>query len=337
VHNVQDPFYGAYKAVTEIRRRIEKWSDFDFRQKHSQGMSTALCKELGVLKIVWNPWDLPSPWTLPEGHCWDPTPQHVLHLLIMKIFDAWNPEIGLSYVTGDHPDEFNLRKCIAYDAIEWRGPMGTLVEAWRLNLALPALPAEVVAPMSVAPSEGSASEGEEPASSSAAARRVLKRPARPLYVRPKYANGALIDTREKGGPDVKQAAAAALVLLLEHIAKTRASDIVTVDGPRYDSLAHDGDDDNVYYDLLFYLFVLYVFVIHGALLWRVSSGLCRRIAAAFSSRHVNASVQCLLLPDAADLTVVALRRELRSRGLRTTGLRRDLEGRLQESAAAAEK
>ena len=205
-------------------------------------------------------------------------------------------------------------------------------------MALPALPAETVTPMSVAPSEESASEGDEPASSSAAARRVLKRPARPLYVRPRYANGAPIDTREKGGPDVKQAAAAALVLLLEHIAMTRAHDPAADTDIYIDySPANDGDDTYTYGDLFFFVFVLYVLVAHGLLLWRVSSGLCLRVLNTSRRRHVNASVQCLLLPDAADLTVVALRRELRSRGLRTTGLRRDLEGRLQEAAAAAEQ
>jgi hypothetical protein len=116
------------------------------------------------------------------------------------------------------------------------------------------------------------------------------------------------------------------------------TDLTARNDPNQPSLvlmSHDGDNAYAYSDLLFFVFVLYIVAAHGLLLWRVSSGICRRIAAAFRSRHVDASVQCLLLPDAADLTVVALRRELRSRGLRTTGLRRDLEGRLREAAAAA--
>ena len=42
-----------------------------------------------------------------------------MELLIIQIFDSENPDTGEACITGaTDPDEYALRKCIAYDAIE---------------------------------------------------------------------------------------------------------------------------------------------------------------------------------------------------------------------------
>ena len=67
---------------------------------------------------------------LPQNHHWAPTPEQVIELLVFCIFDVRNPENGMEHITGDSSRaEYDLRKCIAYDAIEYRGTYGQLSNA----------------------------------------------------------------------------------------------------------------------------------------------------------------------------------------------------------------
>jgi len=129
-YNIKDPFGQIYKAVQEMRRRINKWSDFDFSQSYAEKQSTAICKKLNVLGFVWDAHGNHDPYLLPTGHKWDPTPEQLLELLILNVFDAEDPETGDRHVSGSsEPDEYALRKCIAYHAIECRGSFERLVES----------------------------------------------------------------------------------------------------------------------------------------------------------------------------------------------------------------
>ena len=84
--------------------------------------------------IVWDAHDYPDPFLMPPDHQWEPTSEHVIELLVYCIFEAQNPETKLQHVTGANlPSEYNLRECIAYDAIEYktRALMSSLLKRGR--------------------------------------------------------------------------------------------------------------------------------------------------------------------------------------------------------------
>jgi hypothetical protein len=69
----------------------------------------------------------------------------------------------------------------------------------------------------------------------------------------------------------------------------------------------------------------------------VSGRVRSRVRAFFRTEHCDAAVQCMLLPSASSMTVEGLRSELRAYGLRSSGLRADLERRWTGFAEEAEQ
>ena len=152
-YNKKDVFGLVGRHLSEFRYRIKRWSDDEYRANFARHKSTALCKTLHVLDIEWDPNFYKDPFMLPQGHNWDPEPEQVMDLLVFCVFDTQNPETRLQQVTGNSPQaEYNLRKCIAYDAIEYKGNCGMLLEAWESGTEPPRVdPVTGVVPERTAP------------------------------------------------------------------------------------------------------------------------------------------------------------------------------------------
>ena len=112
-------------------------------------------------------------------------------MLVYCVFDAMNPETHLDHITGDSlRPECDLRKCIAYDAIEFRGTFGQLTRAWESQKPLPTILDVEVAPERAASDEEVVSDiGEGSGARGSASGRIMKRPARPDYLRPRNPDG----------------------------------------------------------------------------------------------------------------------------------------------------
>jgi hypothetical protein len=266
---------------------------------------------------------------LPQGHFWDPTAEQVIDFLVYCIFDVKNPDNGLEHITGAcDRAEYDLRKCIAYDAIEYRGTYGQLNEAWTKALPLPDV-IDVDEEPTATPrgSVGAASGSSGPAP---------KRKRVPS-LRPTDRNKQRIDTNSGVALTIKKSAALMLCAILEHIAETHAASdsLVTFD---IDVVVRTNDltTPSDWPWFLFYALMVWLFIVHAIALYFLFSRACCRVRARAVSSCASVSVQVTLLPDVTNLTVVGLRRELRNRGLRATGLRSDLECRLAADLAEAD-
>jgi hypothetical protein len=297
------------------------------REKYAHHGSTALCSTNNVLEIPWHPEAYADPFVLPQGHFWDPTAEQVIDLLVFCIFDVQNPDNGLEHVTGTSDRaEFDLRKCIALDAIEYRGTYGQLNEAWTNALLLPDV-IDVDEEPTATPrgSVGAAGVSMGPA---------LKK-KRTFGLRPTDRNKQRIDTNSGVALTIKKSAALMLCAILDHIAETHAASdgLVTYDIDVVIS-TNNLTAPNDWPWLLFYVLAVWLFIVHAIALYFLFGRACRRVRACIAVPCASVSIQVTLLPDVADLTVAGLRRELRNRGLRANGLRSDLESRL--AAALAE-
>ena len=76
---------------------------------------------------------------------------------------------------------------------------------------------------------------------------------------------------------------------------------------------------------------------HFIALYFVGGRLWVHVRARFAHCHVSVATQCSRLPDVAFTNVEGLRNELRARGLRTTGLRSELERRLSAAMSESEQ
>ena len=109
------------------------------RRSYATKMSNALCKDLNVMGFVWDAHDNQDPFLMPRGHTWDLSPEHLLELLVCCIFEAQNPVNGLQHITGvSLPSEYSLRKCMSYDAIEYKGTFEQLTLSWEMQEEPPA-------------------------------------------------------------------------------------------------------------------------------------------------------------------------------------------------------
>jgi hypothetical protein len=272
-----------------------------------------------VLGVSWHQDAYSDPFELPPGHFWDPTAEQIIDLLVYCIFDVKNPNNGLEHITGSSDrEEYNLRKCIAYDAIEFRGTYGQINEAWTNTMPLPDV-IDVDEESSVVPrgSVGAASSSSHPAS----------RQKRMASLRPTDSNRLRIDTNSGVAMAIKKSAALMLSTILGHITETRAaSDGLVKFGINVVANAGHLTTPNDWLWFLFYAFVVWLIIVHAIAFYFVCSRWCCRVRARISNSDV--AVQVTLLPDVSSTTVVGLRRELRFRGLRATGLRSDLERRL---------
>ena len=85
------------------------------------------------------------------------------------------------------------------------------------------------------------------------------------------------------------------------------------------------------------MLAVYLLLLHLIVFYIIGGKVWVRVRARFAVSRSDAATQCSRLPDIAFTTVEGLRSELRARGLRTTGLRADLEHRLAASLAESEQ
>jgi hypothetical protein len=262
-----------------------------------------------VFGFVWQP-ETSDPCELPQSHDWTPTDAEVAEMTACEIFSQLNPDSGLADITGEaDPDEYNLRKCITYDLVEFEGDFSRLLESWTRGGKEP---------------EGVRDEEDEPA----------KRP----YVRPKKKDGTPIDTMSKGAVAIKMAAAVAVARLLDRIALAHAypDNLVPIlyggGGGLYaaTSMAVSAgrtivDDDQGWLGMLFAVWIIFLHLLLAAMLWQRFGP---RIACRRRRQVMDVGVQVNVLPNPKDMTVEGMKREAKNMGLRTSGLRAALEDRM---------
>ena len=93
-------------------------------------------------------------------------------------------------------------------------------------------------------------------------------------------------------------------------------------------------------DWLWYVYIAvatWLLLVHIIAFYFVGGRIWSRVRARFANSRVSVAVQCYRLPDISITTVEGLRSELRARGLRTTGLRKDLEMRLAAAMSESEQ
>jgi len=258
-------------------------------------------------------------------------------LLVYCIFDARNPENGIQHVTGESArPEYDLRKCIAYDAIEYRGTYGQLSKAWLAEEPLPfVLNVDVEEPSDAHESGSAGGSSGVRADPSVGA---VAKPKRPDYLRPRKPDGTIITTSLGGASKIKQSAAIALGVILDHIAETRAHEhgLVTFDVDII-TIADDSATPDDWRWYVYGAFAVWLLFVHLIAFYLVGIGVWVRVRARFSNCQVSVATQCSRLPDVSVTTVEGLRSELRARGLRTTGLRIDLERRLAAALSESEQ
>ena len=245
-------------------------------------------------------------------------------MLVYCIFEVKNPDSREEHVTGESAQvEYDLRKCIAYDAIEYRGTYGQLSTAW-LNEQPP--PPLVDVDLAELAEEGGAGGASGASSARAPAPRgsvaVVKKEG---YLRPCNADQSPIVTTSGAALTIKRSAALMLSVIMDRIIDAHAhSDVVRVDVDVFTF----ADDPAVPNDWLWYFYIAiatWLLFMHIIAFYFVGGRIWSRVRARFANSHVSVAVQCYRLPDIPSTTVEGLRSELRARGLRTTGLRKDLE------------
>ena len=100
------------------------------------------------------------------------------------------------------------------------------------------------------------------------------------------------------------------------------------------------DDPATPNDWLWYVYLAiatWLLIVHVIAFYFVGGRIWSRVRARFANSRVSVAVQCSRLPDVSVTTVEGLRSELRARGLRTTGLRSDLERRLAAALLESEQ
>ena len=137
--NVSDPFGPVLKRITEIRKRRIRWAaDEAYRNSLASKMGCALSSRF-CLGVKWQPGETADPLHLPHGHQWDPTEADIKDLIATEVFAVRNIESGAAAVSGDSdPDEYNLRKCICYDLLEYDGAAADLAYLWEYGVPVPA-------------------------------------------------------------------------------------------------------------------------------------------------------------------------------------------------------
>ena len=220
---------------------------------------------------------------------------------------------------------------------------GSLIEAWTEGKPLPHVPpgTGVVPRRAATASESEAEEDTAAAASSSASRRtIMKKPARADYERPRNPNGTAINTETPAAIAIKRSAALALGVFLDNIRTTHAYDsaLVNIDVDLGAvAITADWTPTEDWSWLLYVAVLAYIVVLHTIVLYFVGGGIWTRVRARFTIRRRNAATQCTLLPDITLTTVEGLRSELRSRGLKTTGLRAELEVRLSQAVVESDQ
>ena len=354
-HNLQDPFGPIYKRVVNIRKLRQRW-ETDMEYAHSQankeGCALIARKCVG---LKWTP-TTGSALELPQGHKWTPSEDEIIDLVAVELFGVRNPHTGFGQITGDSDaDEYALRKCILYDLVEFRGDMAHLATAWEQGEREPPT-ADTAEPGSATVSGAPGGGGEAPA----------KLP----YKRPTLRNGSAVDTMSPGGIDVKKAAITFWLTVMTAIQNTAAFDdkAMVVYGLKQDitRLSTDlfGMDFGDFVDWIPLLALLYLIFIHVWILWDVISWTSTKVRAlraralSFLGRGVQSAplpapaaapsatgspgstghrrsvaVQVELAPAVGGMTVDGLKLECEYYGLRTNGLRAELERRVENERA----
>jgi len=228
----------------------------------------------------------------------------------VEIFAQLNADSGAFDVTGDsNQDEYNLRKYLTDDLVEFEGDFSLLLEAWTKGEKEP---------------EGVREEEDEPA----------KRP----YTHPKMQSGAAFDTMSKGAISIKKAAAIAVAALIDRIAMAHAFPddlspaIYGGGGGLYAAtsmVASIGkgiaENSSDWQAIAWAAWIILLHIALAFVLWQRFGPrwTCRRRRAS-----IDAAVQVNTLPNVATLTVDGLRHEAKCLGLRSNGLRAELELRV---------
>ena len=127
----------------------------------------------------------------------------------------------MEHVTGESPrEEYDLRKCIAHDAIEYRGTYGQLSTAWTHEQPLPAVvdvDLEELAEDSGAGSVSGTSGVRVPTP-----RRSVAKEKGPGYLRPCNPDKSPINTGNGVALTIKRSAAIMLSVLMDRIVDAQA-------------------------------------------------------------------------------------------------------------------
>ena len=219
-------------------------------------------------------------------------------------------------ITGDsNVDEYNLRKCITYDLVEYEGDFSVLLESWTKGEKEP---------------EGISDEEDEP--------------AQRAYVRPKMKDGTSINTMSKGAVSIKKAAAVAVAGLIDRIALAHAlpDDLppaIYGGGGGLDAatsmMASVGrsiaETDWSWQELAW---AVYLVLLHIALAYTLLQRWGPHISCRRRRAVANVGSQANTLPNVLALTVEGLRAEAKNLGLRTNGRRTELEHRVAKELSS---
>ena len=202
-YNAKDPFGPIMKRMIEVRKRRERWSDAEFRLKFATKEGCAFIQRY-ALGVKWIPKG--TDWReLPQGHTWVPHDQDLLDMISMEIFAVTNPETGLGGITGDSPaDEYNLRKCIVYDLLEFRGDLAKLDEAWAKGEKEQSEPASPTMSGAGGSEETVLGHTRTAGGKTMFASGVSAEEGKLPYTRPKLTNGDPINTVSTGAIGVKK-------------------------------------------------------------------------------------------------------------------------------------